>query len=276
MTDQIVKHYEPGNLRSAIEAGLQKLVGDSRAPTIDDLAPVDEFHIGGSKASAHLFDQLNLTAEHRVLDIGSGIGGTARFVAHNYGSTVDGIDLTPEFCDVARSLNDLVGLSDRVTVNQGSALAMPFEPDTFDAAYMMHVGMNIEDKAALFSEAWRVLKPGATFAIYDILKGESEGAFEYPVPWASTSDSSFLTSADDMLSLLEGAGFTVSTNNDRTEFAIEFFAAALAATADGPPPIGLHLILGDNARLKLTNIVTNIKNGLCGPWELIARKSAGG
>lgn len=273
MKNEITEHYEPGNLGDAIEAGLKKFTGDSRAVTVEDLAPVDEFHIGGRKASIHLFDQLDLTADDRVLDIGAGIGGTARFVADRYKSTVQGIDLTPEFCDVAKKLTDLVGLGDSVSVMQGSALEMPFEPDSFDAAYMMHVGMNIEDKAALFSDAGRVLKPEATFAVYDVLKGQSDGEFQFPVPWASVPESSFLTSPDEMRSLLEDAGFTVVQMTDRTEFAIEFFTAALAASADGPPPIGLHLILGDNARPKLGNMVANIKNGLCGPWEIIAQKN---
>ena len=119
MSKDVANHYSQGTLGDRIESGLKLAVGGDRPVTIDDLAPVDEFHIGGRPASVHLFDQLNLSPDDAVLDIGAGIGGTARFVAQTYGSTVTGIDLTPEFCEVAGQLNDLVGLSDKVDVVDG-------------------------------------------------------------------------------------------------------------------------------------------------------------
>lgn len=273
MSDEIASHYAPGNLADAITSALSKVVTDGRSPTIDDLAPVDEFHIGGRIASVNLFDQLNLSSADRVLDVGAGIGGTARFVAQNYGSSVEGIDLTPEFCEVATTLTDLVGLGEKVTVHEGSALAMPFESGSFDSAYMMHVGMNIEDKAALFAEVNRVLRPGGRFAVYDVLTGQNSGDFQFPVPWATDANSSFLVSPDEMQSLLEQAGFIVDVTNDKTEFAVEFFQSAVASMADGPAPIGLHLIMGPTARDKFGNMIQNVKAGLCGPWELIATRS---
>lgn len=272
MSNELTEHYATGNLANAITTALGKVVTDGRSPTIDDLAPVDEFHIGGRRASVSLFDQLNLSSSDRVLDVGAGIGGTARFVAQNYGSNVVGIDLTPEFCEVAETLSNLVGLGDKVTVHEGSALAMPFESESFDSAYMMHVGMNIEDKAALFAEVNRVLRPGGRFAVYDILAGQNSGDFQFPVPWATDANSSFLTSPDEMKSLLEQAGFTVDVTNDRTEFAAEFFESAVAAMASGPPPVGLHLIMGPTARDKFGNMIQNVKAGMCGPWEFIASK----
>jgi ubiquinone/menaquinone biosynthesis C-methylase UbiE len=271
MNNKVAAHYTLGSLGPAIEAGLEATVGSSRAVTIDDLAPVDEFHIGGRPASIHLFDQMGLSSADSVLDIGAGIGGSSRFVAQTYGSSVEGIDLTPEFCEVGNSLNKLVGLDDRVNITEGSALDMPFADNSFSAAYMMHVGMNISDKPALYSEVRRVLKPGGTFAIYDVLQGPNGDTLDFPVPWATTQDASFLATAEQMTNYLEDAGFTVDTALDRTEFAVEFFKSIAVPAGGTPPPLGLRLIIGNDAPLKISNMVKNIGDGRCGPWEFMAR-----
>ena len=84
-----------------------------------------------------------------------------------------------------------VGLNDRISLHQGSALSMPFADGAFDGAYMLHVGMNIEDRAKLCSEVHRVLRPGSLFGIYDVMK-TGDGELTYPVPWATTAASSFV------------------------------------------------------------------------------------
>ncbi len=271
MPNEVASHYTQTGLSLAIQTALKSVVGDERSASIDDLAPVDEFHIGGRGASQHLFDQLDLSPADRVLDVGAGIGGTARFVAHTYGSKVTGIDLTPEFCSVAGELTGLVGLSELVSVEQGSALDMPYDDNSFDAAYMMHVGMNISDKPALFLEIRRVLRPGGVFAIYDVIKGPGDGTMQYPVPWATTADTSFLASPDEMETYLKLAGFRVESMSDRTEFAVKFFESVMTPAGTPPPPIGLQLILGESARDKIKNMISNVSNGLCGPWEFISR-----
>jgi SAM-dependent methyltransferase len=273
LNDQVVNHYTSEDLGQRIINALEQVTGGNRPPTIDDLAPVDEFHIGGRSATARLFEQVGLSSDDRVLDVGSGIGGTSRFVAQTFGCQIEGIDLTPEFCEVATQLSELVGLGDKVTFQSGSALNMPFEDESFDAAYMLHVGMNIEDKATLFSEVNRVLRPGGKYAVYDVLRGSGEGTFQFPVPWATESEESFVASADEMTGLLQDAGFEINTVTDRTDSALEFFASLTPNTGDTPPPIGLHLILGPDAKTKLGNMVINVKNSLCGPWEIIAQKT---
>ena len=95
-----------------------------------------------------------------LLDIGSGLGGPARYFAQRFGCRVTGIDLTAEFCEVARELTRLLELEDRVTIEHGNALAMPFADARFDGAYSMNVSMNIKDKDRLYREVARVLKPG--------------------------------------------------------------------------------------------------------------------
>ena len=148
----VSNHYTHGNLVAAIRTGIESLGKTINSVTVDDLAPVDEFHIGGRQASEDFLGQLDLTPEKQVLDVGCGFGGAARFVASRYGCQVTGIDLTPEFIETGKVVCGWVGLDSRVSLHQSSALAMPFPDRTFDRAYMLHVGMNIDDKVKLCSE----------------------------------------------------------------------------------------------------------------------------
>lgn len=268
----ITDHYTSGTLAARMLAAIEQAVGGTSAVTIDNLAPADEFHIGGRPATIHFIEQLALNNGMHVLDIGPGIGGTARYVAQTHGARVTGIDLTPEYGEVAAMLNDLVGLSGLVEAKTASATDMPFGTAAFSAAYMVHVGMNIPDKEGLYKEVHRVLEPGAVFGIYDVLRGPNVGEFAYPVPWASTADSSFLASPDEVAAALEAVGFAVEVTSDRTSSAKEFFDRLRSQAASGPPPLGLHLLMGPETPTKVANMIKNVEAGLCGPWEVIARK----
>jgi SAM-dependent methyltransferase len=270
----VASHYTLGNLLAAIEAGVAKLGKTPATVTVEDLAPVDEFHMGGRPASEHFLDRFAITQTMHVLDVGCGLGGAARFVADRYGARVSGIDLTPEFVATGQALNDWVGLGDRITLEQGSALGMPFEDETFDAAYTMHVGMNIADKRALFAEAARVLKPGAVFGVYDVMR-IGEGPLAYPVPWASSSDDCALAEPDAYRAALSANGLSLEEEVERRDFAVAFFAAMMARVAEhGPPPLGLHVLLGETRADKLESMVDALNASRIAPVEMIARKAA--
>ena len=270
----VAAHYTHGGLLDAIRAGVEKLGKTPESVTVDDLAAVDEFHIGGRQASADFLGQLNLTADDHVLDVGCGLGGPVRFVASQYRSRVTGIDLTSEYIETGKALCAWVGLGDRVTLQQGSALSTPFPNETFTGAYMMHVGMNIEDKAGLCAEVHRVLRSGALFGIYDVMR-VSDGDLVYPVPWATTAATSFVVRAEHYKQALQAAGFTIVAERNRHAFAIEFFdhMRAKMSAASGPPPLGLHTLMGASAPDKVQNVVANISSGCLTPIELIARKN---
>ncbi|MEZ5988282.1 MAG: class I SAM-dependent methyltransferase [Planctomycetota bacterium] len=193
------------------------------------------------------------------------------------GAEVTGIDLTPEHCEVATMLAAELGLGDRARFIEASATDLPFEAERFDAAYMMHVGMNVADKAAMYREIHRVLRPGAVFGIYDIMVGAAGGPLAFPVPWATVAETSFLVDADEACALCAEAGFVVEDREDRTEASLAFFYRLAAQAADGPvglPPLGLHLLMGPDFEVKVRNMVANIQQGRCGPWELVCRKPA--
>jgi len=269
----ISQHYTHGNLLGAIEGSVSKLGKTTTTVTVDDLAPVDEFHIGSRIATAHLLDQLQFGKQDHVLDVGCGLGGAARYVASKYGSRVDGVDLTPEYIETGNTLCGWVGLDKKVTLQQGSALSLPFEDNTFDGAYMLHVGMNIDDKAALFEEINRVLKPGARFGVYDIMRIE-DGELTYPVPWASEATTSSLATPAQYREQLQQVGFEVSAEDNRRDFALEFFKQmqAKVQAAGGPPPLGLHTLMQDSTPVKLKNMVDNIAANRIAPVEMIATK----
>jgi len=275
MPDQseVSGHYTHGDLVAAIRKGIESLGKQVGSVTVDDLAPVDEFHIGGRQASEDFLGQLELTPDKNVLDVGCGLGGAARFAANRYGCHVTGIDLTPEYVETGKTVCGWLGLADRVSLHLGSALELPFAAASFDRAYMLHVGMNISDKAKLCAEVGRVLKGDGIFGIYDVMQ-TGEGELTFPVPWATTASSSAVAPPAVYREALQKAGFTVIAERNRRDFALEFFdrLRARTAAAGGPPPLGLHILMGRNTPDKVQNMIANIAAGRIAPVEIIARK----
>ena len=269
----VAGHYAPGGLLASIKVALVEAGADPEAPDAEVLKPVDEFHTGGLEATEALLDPLGITPETRVADMGSGIGGTARFIAKRYGAHVTGVDLTPEFVETAEALSQMVGLSDRTAFQTGSVLDLPLASDTYDLATQLHVGMNIADKKALFAEVYRVLKPGGRYAIFDIMTGGSGAEIGFPVPWATDADGSFVESPTVYRAAAEAAGFTPVAERDRTDYALGFFNRVIKAMEEqGPQPIGLHLLMGQTAQEKYGNAVKAAFDGATAPWEMVFEK----
>jgi ubiquinone/menaquinone biosynthesis C-methylase UbiE len=267
----VARHYTHGSLEDDILRALTSAGKDINRLEPADLAPVDEFHIGGRQATIDFAEQLGTPRGMHLLDIGCGLGGTSRYFAHALDCRVSGVDLTEEYVRVAASLARWVGLGERVSYREGSALSLPFASGTFDGAYMLHVGMNIADKAALFAETCRVLKPQGVFGVYDVMR-EADGELFFPVPWAASTENSFVDSAATYQRLLEEAGFTVEKERSRRDFAIDFFQRMRVQAAEsGPPPLGLHILMGATAPQKIANIVGNLEKGLIAPTEIVCR-----
>ena len=267
----VARHYAHGSLQETILSALAAAGKDLNRLTPKDLAPVDEFHVGGRQATIAFAQEFGLRPGMRLLDIGCGLGGAARYFADAHGCQVTGIDLSGEYVGVANALAARVGLAERVSCQAGSALALPFAPGSFDAACMFHVGMNIEDKSRLFAEVRRVLAPSGLFGIYDVMR-LAAGELSYPVPWASGPESSFVADAATYQRLLAAAGFEVLKQRDRRDFALEVFGLMRTrGAAGGPGPLGLHLVMGANAGQKVKNMIADISAGLITPTELICR-----
>jgi len=272
MPNDVASHYTGrGGLTDRIAEGLKRAGKDLAALTTADLAPIDEFHVRGRPATIELADRLDLDAGSSVLDIGSGLGGPARTVAETYGCRVMGVDLTPEFCEAAKALSDWVGLGDRVTFVQGDATRLAFDDGSFDAAMTIHVAMNIAAKDKMYAEAKRVLKPGGTFAVYDIIQGEG-GDVLYPVPWARTPEISHLATRSEMQSLLTDAGFSIAHEIHSTDESQAWFEQMAARIAqNGPPVLTFRTFLGDDFPQMTQNQVRNLAERRIRTYTFICR-----
>jgi ubiquinone/menaquinone biosynthesis C-methylase UbiE len=273
--DTVATHYTHGALLRAILDGVQRLGKSPDTVTVEDLGPVDEFHIGGRVATKSFLDQLEIAADDHVLDVGCGLGGASRFAAQQYGCRVTGIDLTHEYVKTGEVLCSWVGLDNRITLEQGDATATSYSDGAFDKVYMMHVGMNKANKHALASELRRVMRPGGRLGIYDVMR-VGDGDLSFPVPWATTPEESDVWSPDEYKAALEAAGLRVIAERNRSAFALEFFSQlqARAGSAGGPPPLGLHILMGDAAAEKVKNMVENVSQNRVAPVELIAERTA--
>ncbi|MEM7113383.1 MAG: class I SAM-dependent methyltransferase [Chloroflexota bacterium] len=273
-TETVIANYTRGDLEAAIRAAIAKMGKSPETMTIAELAAVDEFHIGGRAATKHLLDQLVVHPQSDLLDVGCGLGGAARFVSSNYGCHVTGVDLTSEYIATGRVLNNWVGLAEQIQLKEASALALPFPDGTFDAGYMIHVGMNIGDKVALFREIYRVLRLGASFGVYDIMR-IGAGELVFPVPWATVADSSQVVEPAVYGQALGEAGFEITAVNNRHAAAQTFFQAQQAkVTQAGGPPLGLHTLIGAAAPAKFRNMVASIQAGALAPVEIIVHKAS--
>lgn len=268
---KVADHYTRGSLESIILQAMQRAGKDPAKLTLQDLAPIDEFHVEGLEATRALAEQMRLQPGMRLLDVGSGIGGPARYFAAAHGCKVTGIDLTDEFVQVAKRLTQLVQLHDRVEFRQASALDLPFEKDTFDRASMIHVGMNIADKAGVYREVRRVMKPGGVFAVFDIVRS-ADGELRYPVPWAQSEETSFVAKPEAYRDALTQAGFQVVQERDRRDSAIAFTNRTMARTAqNGPPILGLQLLMGKQTGEMLKNVLVMMEQGILSPLEIYAQ-----
>ena len=256
--DPVETHYTTQDLGQVILAALKAAGKDLDHLTPDDLAPVDEFHGGQRPATIRLAELVGFTGSERVLDVGSGLGGPSRYLAWRYGCRVSGVDLTAEFVRVAEMLTGMTGLVARVDYRQGNALDLPFEDMSFDVVWSQNVAMNIADRDRLYREMRRVLKSGGKLALQEVAAGPG-GEPHYPVQWAREPGISFLFTPEATRQKLEASGFRVLTWQDTTEEALESAKRRAQLSAAAPPPLGTHLILGDDWRAMFHNSARNLE-----------------
>ena len=268
----VERHYGSAGIAERVLAAFRAANGPEAPVTPEGLAPFDHFHGRGVAATQELAAQLALQPGERVLDIGSGIGGPARWFAAQFAVRVTGVDLTPEFCAAAEALNAATGLADRVTILNGSALALPVPDGAFDAAYSQNVIMNIADKRQFYSEAFRALRPGGRLALSNVCAGPA-GEPYFPVPWATTRDTSFLATPEAMRADLLAAGFTIAEFRDITPAMREAQRRTRERIDKGDmPKIAVDIIMGEHAREMQWNSIRTIDDGRGAAIEALARK----
>jgi SAM-dependent methyltransferase len=271
----VTGHYETQDLAGRVARAMDAAGIGSGPIQWSDTAPFDQFHVRGAAATEELAAALAPEAGSRVLDVGCGLGGPARYLASVYTCQVTGVDLTPSFIDVARMLTERAGLTDRVQCMQGDALDLQFGDGAFDHAWTQHVAMNIRDRDRLYREIRRVLRPDGRLAIYDIIEGNGQ-PLTFPVPWARDAGDSFLLSRDAMRQSLAAAGFAELSWTDTTDAGIAWFAEQQAARASGKPGplLGLQITMGSAFQGMAANLVSNLAGGRVRIIRTIVRRTA--
>ena len=271
--DRIRDHYRATGLTERLKTVLAAFGPDEQRLKPEQLATLDQFHTRGLAATAELANLAVITAGMSVLDVGSGVGGPARFLAATYGCDVIGVDLSEPFVEAARYLSARTGQDNKVSFETGSALSLPFDSGRFDTVLLQHVAMNIADRPLLYREIRRVLRPGGKFATFDVVLNSGDPL--YPAPWAKTSGESFLLTAADTCEAIEAAGFGTLVRRDDTAAAKAWFTELRAS---GPPPSpNLGVVMGPDFAQSTFNLGRNLMEGRLGiltaVFEAIPAKS---
>jgi SAM-dependent methyltransferase len=258
--EAINNQYGKSNLGAQILATLQNKGIDSDKKIQEALYPIEELHLRGRRVTIELAQEASLNENMKVLDIGCGIGGSARALVSNFGCEVIGIDLCYEFCRAADLLNERLGYIDKIKIHHGDALDMPFNNSSFDIIFIQHVLMNIKNKERLISEIYRILRPKGRLALNTICAG-SVNPIHFPVIWANNPSISFLRSPNELQQLFGTSGFKeLLWRNDTNRVLEEIKTRRSKPPSNKPRPISLDLIVADT-RIKWKNIVRNLEEG---------------
>jgi ubiquinone/menaquinone biosynthesis C-methylase UbiE len=259
--ERVNRHYGWSGLMETIEEEIRRNGIDPTQVTIDELAPVDNYHwhrLAGTLALARV---AGISASDNVLDVGGGIGGPARQLAQRYGCRVTVLDLVAEYCAVGETLTGWTTLNDRVSFLCGNALEMPFADGSFDVAWTQHASMNIADKAGLYREMARVVRVGGRLALFDVLAGPNQ-PIHFPVPWASDPSFNFLLTPEETRALIVQSGFReiVWMTGEALEAELDW-PDPRAGELSSHPPLNSRLLDGPDSAQMGANVMRNSKEG---------------
>ena len=272
MTNTIVDHWGRGDVYGLIVSALNKASKSLDGLTVEDLAPVDHFHARGFPATVELADRLPVRPGQHILDIGCGLGGPARYMAKRFQCNVSGLDITKPFVEAANKLTALLRMEQEVRIEHGDGQRLPYPDSRFDGAYTQHVTMNVADRPRFFAEAYRVLKPGAFFALTEHGLGP-KGAPHYPLPWSTDGAGAYLVTPSETRAILEKTGFEGIVVEDTGAKYVAGYKLAIEKAEKGTlPPLGIHILMGDTALQKTRNAARNVEEGRTHPIQLICRK----
>jgi len=226
--DAVVRFYETHPINE--EQILRKLEADGIALerlTEEILQDYDQDHFGGLEQLEILREKAGIGPDSHVLDVCSGIGGPARYLASRHGCRVTGLDITESRHVAAQRLTRLVRLEHLVDFRLGNALDMPFADRTFDVVIGQEAFAHVPDKPRLIAECARVARSGGTIAFTDIVRRDALAPDAYG---RLRREMTFLTleTLDGYGGLLEAAGCVVVAREDLGELWTEILKQRLA------------------------------------------------
>ncbi|WP_346798686.1 class I SAM-dependent methyltransferase [Halomonas sp. Bachu 37] len=246
---------------------LGRVAGHFASPSLYQLAPLDQLHIGGIKASERLLKLLDPEHHRRVLDIGSGAGGLMRQATLS-GFTLVGVDITHDLNRLNRGLSGLAQPGRTPPLVTADASALPFADDSFDAVLFQHSFLNMPDTVKVLGECRRVLHRGGVIVMHEVVSGPQHEQLRFPVPWASHGAHSCLQSAAALSSLLEDSGFHIVHWRDWSEEALvwrqrqrvkEAAANASEDSSRPAPALSPQLIFGSRFMEMGKNLLVNLE-----------------
>jgi ubiquinone/menaquinone biosynthesis C-methylase UbiE len=269
---QIHSYYSPNDLYNRIIDGLNEIGKELTKLTLEDLHPVDEFHIRGTVATKELIRLSKFTSDMHILDVGCGVGGSTRRLSHEAGCCVTGVDLSDEYIDAAQRLTHLLDMQERVNFHAASALDLPFEDNSFDGVWSIQMNMNVKDKLSWLKELYRVVKPKGRVVLYEVCANKNTPVY-FPVPWAQDSSISFLVEPGLFREAITSAGFEVYVWHDKTDLAQKAFVNVAKPVGDPElPELGVHLLVGNDILTKAYNLHRNLDEERVSLIETVAVK----
>lgn len=225
-----------------------------------DLEHFDEahMHLGGASSTSYFLERLQLRPEGSLMDIGCGRGASSYMAALHYAQNVWGVDLTPRLIEIANVLREKVAVSERLNFQVGTAMDLPFEDEKFDAAMMIFSGMNIQNKQKLYDQAYRCLKIGGVFGVFEpFLESDRNNSPNFPFPWAKTSQSSFVEPIQIIRRYLQNAGFEIIEEENSNAYALR----------------ALEKILEDQGpEIPFVNFQSAVQSKILSPFVVICKK----
>lgn len=262
MDNEINQHYGSDKLKTRIFTALEESGKDLNNLTLKDLSVIDQLHTGGHMATLALAKKAELPMAATVLDAGCGIGGSCRLLARECSFNMTGMDLVPDFIDVAQSLSHSTGMDGVIKYLQGDIMDTGLETACFDAVWCQHTLMNIKDKERVFSEFNRILKPGGILVLHEIVQGTTV-PIHLPVPWADRHSISHLMPWMEMSEIVLNNGFTCRFQEDQTREQAstwwERVKKAFEKKQAVPSPLGPHIIFGENGMSFGNTMTANLK-----------------
>jgi len=268
----IENFWTRGDLYSRINQAMSDSGLNNKKLEIEDLFPIDQYHARGIGATKDLGKRMPITKNQKILDVGCGLGGPARYYAKEFKCHITGVDITPSFIEIGNNFNRLTSMSTMVDLYVGNGEKLEFEDEVFDGAYSQHVTMNISDRMKFFSEIYRVLKKGSFFAFTEHGLGpECDPIF--PLPWADNQEMSFLLPLENTNAILKEIGFQkIKIIETGDKYIAGYEKLIQKQPKSEKPTLGIHVIGGSSMHERSINSMRSIKENRTLPFEIVCEK----